>query len=71
MSTEYGHGDESTTPQSSEKSPGVGLAIALAALAAVGAGIAISALLERRLSKPEIARLKFYRYLREKGHLES
>jgi hypothetical protein len=43
----------------------------LAALAAVGAGFAIAQILERRLTRPEIARLKFYRYLREKGHLES
>ena len=49
----------------------VGLAVALAALAALGAGIALQQLLERRLSKPELARLKFYRYLRERGHLES
>jgi hypothetical protein len=47
------------------------VALVLAAMAAVGAGFAISQLFERRLSKPEIARLKFYRYLREKGHLES
>lgn len=47
------------------------LAVALAALAAVGVGLAVQQLRERRLSKPEIARLKFYRYLRERGHLES
>ena len=49
----------------------MGLAVALAALAALGAGIAIQQILDRRLSKPEVARLKFYRYLRERGHLES
>jgi len=50
---------------------GVGLAVGLAALAAVAAGIAIQQIYERRLSKPEMARLRFYRYLREKGHLDS
>lgn len=49
----------------------VGLALALAALAAVGAGIAVQQMLDRRLSRPERARLRFYRYLRERGHLES
>jgi hypothetical protein len=47
------------------------VAVALAAVAALGAGIALQQILERRLSKPEKARLKFYRYLREKGHLDS
>jgi hypothetical protein len=47
------------------------VAIALAMLAAVGTGIAITQILERRLTKPEIARLKFYKYLRERGRLES
>jgi hypothetical protein len=54
-----------------ERGSGLGLALALTALAAVGAGIAIQQLMDRRLSKPEVARLKFYRYLREKGRLES
>jgi hypothetical protein len=54
-----------------DRSSSVGLALALAALAAVGAGIAIQQILERRLSKPEVARLRFYRYLRERGRLES
>ncbi|MGH2443358.1 MAG: hypothetical protein ACRDFX_09365 [Chloroflexota bacterium] len=54
-----------------QRSASVGLAVALALVAAVGAGLAIQQLLERRLSKPEVARLRFYRYLREKGHLES
>ena len=62
-------GAESTDHTSSGSN--VGLALALAALAAVGAGIALQQLLERRLSKPEVARLRFYRYLRERGHLES
>jgi hypothetical protein len=53
------------------RSTGFALAVALAALAAVGAGIAIQQVLERRLSKPEVARLRFYRYLRERGRLES
>jgi hypothetical protein len=51
--------------------PGLGLAIALAALAAAGAGLVLLQLLEKRLSKPERARLRFYKYLRERGHLES
>jgi F0F1-type ATP synthase membrane subunit c/vacuolar-type H+-ATPase subunit K len=62
---------ETSTTQRTANSSNVGLAVALAALAALGAGIAIQQLLERRLSKPEMARLKFYRYLRERGHLES
>lgn len=63
--------DEAVTSPKAERTSGLGLALALAALAAVGAGIAIQQLMDRRLSKPEIARLKFYRYLRERGHLES
>lgn len=66
----YWDKDSSTTERAATGS-NVGLAVALAALAALGAGIAIQQLLERRLSKPELARLKFYRYLRERGHLES
>jgi F0F1-type ATP synthase membrane subunit c/vacuolar-type H+-ATPase subunit K len=62
---------EASTTQRTANGSNVGLAVALAALAALGAGIAIQQLLERRLSKPEMARLKFYRYLRERGHLES
>jgi hypothetical protein len=61
--------DQNNDP--SGRGSGLGLAIALTALAAVGAGIAIQQILDRRLSKPEVARLKFYRYLREKGRLES
>jgi hypothetical protein len=61
----------STTTGRQDRSSSVGLAVALAALAAVGAGIAIQQILERRLSKPEVARLRFYRYLRERGRLES
>jgi hypothetical protein len=47
------------------------LALALAALAAVGVALAIQQAMQRRLSKPEVTRLKFYRYLRERGRLES
>ena len=47
------------------------LAVGLGIIAAVGAGIAILQARERRLSKPEVARLRFYRYLRELGRLES
>jgi len=54
-----------------DRNSGLGLAIALTAVAAVGAGIAIQQILDRRLTKPEVARLRFYRYLREKGRLES
>ena len=71
MATGDGWDHDLSTGTTSEQRSGAGLAIALAALAAVGAGIALQQLLERRLSKPEIARLKFYRYLRERGHLES
>jgi len=41
------------------------------ALPALGAGIAVQQALQRRLTTPEKARLKFSRYLRERGHLES
>lgn len=61
--------DQDTTSEA--RGSGLGLALTLAALAAIGAGIAYSQLRERHLSKPEMARLKFYRYLRERGHLES
>jgi hypothetical protein len=57
--------------ESGNVSTGIRIAVALAAVAAVGAGIALQQLLDRRLTKPEVARLKFYRYLRERGHLES
>jgi hypothetical protein len=53
------------------RGPAVGVAVALAALAAVATGIAVQQILERRLSRPEVARLKFLRYLREHGRLES
>lgn len=70
-------GHDSDSPAGFDSSRGderpsqVGLAIAIAALAAVGAGIAIQQLWEHRLTKPEKARLRFYRYLRERGRLES
>lgn len=70
MSAQHEWGDETATSQPARGST-VGLTVALAALAALGAGIAIQQILERRLSKPEVARLRFYRYLRERGHLES
>ena len=67
-----GNGWDNDAPaKGSERSSSLGIALALAALAAVGAGIAIQQILDQRLSKPEIARLKFYRYLRERGRLES
>lgn len=47
------------------------IAVGLGIIAAIGAGIAILQARERRLSKPELARLRFYRYLRELGRLES
>ncbi|HCG01008.1 MAG TPA: hypothetical protein DEV93_10750 [Chloroflexi bacterium] len=60
-----------TPPAGGRPGGGLGVAVLLAALAAIGAGLAIQQIIQRRLSKPEIARLKFYRYLRERGHLES
>jgi F0F1-type ATP synthase membrane subunit c/vacuolar-type H+-ATPase subunit K len=71
MSDQFDWDKDSSTTERATGGSNVGLAVALAALAALGAGIAIQQLLERRLSKPELARLKFYRYLRERGHLES
>ena len=62
---------ESVPTDERKHSSNVGLAVALAGLAALGACIAVQQLLERRLSKPEVARLRFYRYLRERGRLES
>lgn len=62
---------ETQVASQSERLSNVGLTVALVTLAAVGVGLAIQQIKERRLSKPEIARLKFYRYLHEKGHLES
>ena len=59
MSAEYEPESDPSIPEPSSASPGIGVALALAALAALGAGIAVSQLLDRRLSKPEIARLKF------------
>ena len=61
----------SGTARQAERSSGFGLALALGALALLGAGIAMQQLLERRLTRPEKARLRFYRYLRERGRLES
>lgn len=63
--------DEQYGREVETRGSGVALALALTALAAVGAGIAVQQLMSRRLSKPEVARLKFYRYLRQKGRLES
>ncbi|MGI8825971.1 MAG: hypothetical protein ACR2JC_10060 [Chloroflexota bacterium] len=71
MATGFGWEQDSALSDSPDRGPGFGFAIALAAIAAVGAGIAVQQLLQRRLSKPEMARLRFYRYLRERGHLES
>jgi hypothetical protein len=53
------------------RGPAIGVAVALAAVAALATGIAVQQILERRLSRPEVARLKFLRYLREHGRLES
>lgn len=66
-----GYGREQHSSDQTESGSGLGLALVLAALAALGAGIAIQQILDRRLSKPEVARLRFYRYLRERGRLES
>lgn len=58
-------------PTDSDRAATLGITLALVTLAAVGVGLAVQQIRERKLSKPEVARLKFYRYLREKGHLES
>ena len=71
MAAQNGWGPDAGADQTSKPSSRMGLALALAALAALGASIAVQQILERRLTKPEKARLKFYRYLRERGHLES
>lgn len=62
---------EPDNPIYSDRTTTLGLTVALVALAALGVGLAVQQVRERKLSKPEMARLKFYRYLREKGHLES
>jgi hypothetical protein len=71
MADDSGFNQSESATETQEHGTGLGLAVALAALAAVGAGLAIQQIIRRRLSKPEINRLKFYRYLRERGHLES
>ena len=71
MADDSGVNESRASVQSEETGTGLGLAVALGALAAIGAGIAIQQIIRRRLSKPEMNRLKFYRYLRERGHLES
>jgi hypothetical protein len=71
MAAGHGPEQEPVTSARGERPSGLRLGLALAAIAALGAGIAIQQILDRRLTKPEIARLKFYRYLRERGHLES
>ncbi|MDQ2744834.1 MAG: hypothetical protein M3Z66_21420 [Chloroflexota bacterium] len=65
------HPWEQETTQQERHASTLGLALTLAALTALGAGIVYSRIKERRLSRPERVRLKFYRYLRERGHLES
>lgn len=71
MSTESDSELEAGTSTVAARRTSLGIALGLAALAAVGTGIAIQQILERRLSRNEVARLKFLRYLRERGHLES
>jgi len=68
MDVDFNKQDVAAPPR---RGPAVGVAVALAALAAVATGIAVQQILERRLSRPEVARLKFLRYLREHGRLES
>ena len=63
--------EHDSTLNENPRGSGFRLALALAALAAVGAGIAVQQLLDRRLTPGELARLRFYRYLHEKGRLES
>ena len=62
---------ETQTSQREERGVSLRLAFLLAAFAALSVGIAVRQILDRRLTRPEKARLRFYRYLREKGHLES
>ncbi|MBV9282204.1 MAG: hypothetical protein JOZ41_19150 [Chloroflexi bacterium] len=71
MAAENGWKPDTDTTEQGGRAASLGLALALGALAAVGAGLAIQQLLQRRLTRPEKARLKFYRYLRERGRLES
>ena len=71
MAAQNGWRHEARANEKAGPSSNLGLALALAALAALGAGIALQQIMERRLTKPEKARLRFYRYLRERGHLES
>ena len=71
MAAENGWTPGSDTSRKAARGATLRLALALGALAALGAGIAVQQALQRRLTKPEKARLKFYRYLRERGHLES
>jgi hypothetical protein len=71
MSTGERWDQESATTQGKVGPSSLGLTLGLAALAAVGAALTIQQIMSRRLSKPEVARLKFYRYLRERGHLDS
>jgi hypothetical protein len=61
-------------PEVSEKdvrASRIGMALIVSSLALLGAAIAFQQFLERRLTKRQKARLRFYRYLRERGHLES
>jgi hypothetical protein len=47
------------------------IAVGLGLLTFAGASLAVWQIMEKRLNKKEKARLRFYRYLREKGRLES
>jgi hypothetical protein len=61
-------------PEISEKggrASRMSMALILSTLALLGAAIAFQQFLERRLTKPQKARLRFYKYLRDRGHLES
>ena len=71
MSDESSAKSAASLDKSSQRGAHVGLVVALAAVSALGAGVLIQQMLDRRLSRTEVARLRFLRYLRERGHLES
>lgn len=71
MGTDSNWEQDVYAPEAPDRRATLALALGLAAVAAIGTGIAIQQIFERRLSRHEVARLKFLRYLRERGHLES
>jgi predicted RNA polymerase sigma factor len=72
METDGGRHQPSSTSQTHDRHvSALRIVVGLSLLTVAGAGLAIWQAMERRLSKREKARLRFYRYLREKGRLES